>query len=94
MFISAKGIKEHMSIINLDGRVDWNITQRKSLLAWIGPTLQPNVRLSRLTVLERSILEAHLAKSAGHFATWCDTTNGPGSGSRDGKRSDLASQSC
>jgi hypothetical protein len=51
-FIAPKGRSSCLSIVTLDGTVDWNITQRSALLAWTGPTLSVSPRLSTTAVSE------------------------------------------
>lgn len=46
ILIATKAPHTSMSVINLDGRVDWAITQRSGLLAWSGHTLQVDPSLN------------------------------------------------
>lgn len=47
--IGAKSLLSSMTIIHLDGRLDWMVAQRNALLAWTGHTLslapRANVRM-------------------------------------------------
>ena len=39
ILIGAKSAATSFAVVNLDGRLDWKIVQRKGLLAWTGQTL-------------------------------------------------------
>lgn len=39
LLIASKGSQTCFSVVNLDGRVDWKVTQRNGLMAWSGHNL-------------------------------------------------------
>lgn len=45
--ISTKSPITSLSVVHLDGTVDWMVTQRKALLAWTGHTLSVSPKISR-----------------------------------------------
>lgn len=45
--ISTKSPVTSMVVVNLNGTVDWMVTQRKALLAWTGHTLSVKPRINR-----------------------------------------------